>query len=172
MKIMIVVGARPNFMKAAPLIAAIREHNQKTLMRPHSDLEVLQEIIVHTGQHYDEGMSGSFFTDLRIPKPNIHLGVGSGSHAQQTAEIMRRFEEVLIQEKPEALIVVGDVNSTVACALVAHAFADLTLPELQAFTDVENGASAAVLRKAGMRDTGLHPGPYGGLDRRFLDAGS
>jgi len=106
-------------MKAAPLIAAIREHNQKTLMRPHSDLEVLQEIIVHTGQHYDEGMSGSFFTDLRIPKPNIHLGVGSGSHAQQTAEIMRRFEEVLIQEKPEALIVVGDVNSTVACALVA-----------------------------------------------------
>ncbi|PYX54263.1 MAG: UDP-N-acetylglucosamine 2-epimerase (non-hydrolyzing) [Acidobacteria bacterium] len=116
---MIVVGARPNFMKAAPLIAAIREHNQKTLMRPHSDLEVLQEIIVHTGQHYDEGMSGSFFTDLRIPKPNIHLGVGSGSHAQQTAEIMRRFEEVLIQEKPEALIVVGDVNSTVACALVA-----------------------------------------------------
>ena len=119
MKIMIVVGARPNFMKAAPLIAAIREHNQKTLMRPHSDLEVLQEIIVHTGQHYDEGMSGSFFTDLRIPKPNIHLGVGSGSHAQQTAEIMRRFEEVLIQEKPEALIVVGDVNSTVACALVA-----------------------------------------------------
>ena len=119
MKIMIVVGARPNFMKAAPLIAAIREHNQKTLMRPHSDLEILQENIVHTGQHYDEGMSGSFFTDLRIPKPNIHLGVGSGSHAQQTAEIMRRFEEVLIQEKPEALIVVGDVNSTVACALVA-----------------------------------------------------
>ena len=116
---MIVVGARPNFMKAAPLIAAIREHNQKTLMRPHSDLEILQENIVHTGQHYDEGMSGSFFTDLRIPKPNIHLGVGSGSHAQQTAEIMRRFEEVLIQEKPEALIVVGDVNSTVACALVA-----------------------------------------------------
>ena len=119
MKIMIVVGARPNFMKAAPLIAAIGEHNQKTLARPHSDLEVLREIIVHTGQHYDEAMSGSFFTDLRIAKPNIHLGVGSGSHAQQTAEIMRRFEEVLIQEKPEALIVVGDVNSTVACALVA-----------------------------------------------------
>jgi len=118
-KIMIVVGARPNFMKAAPLIAAIGEHNQKTLARPHSDLEVLREIIVHTGQHYDEAMSGSFFTDLRIAKPNIHLEVGSGSHAQQTAAIMRRFEEVLIQEKPEALIVVGDVNSTVACALVA-----------------------------------------------------
>ena len=119
MKIMIVVGARPNFMKAAPLIAAIRNHNQKTPACSHSDLEVLQEIIVHTGQHYDEAMSGSFFTDLRIPEPNIHLGVGSASHAQQTAEIMRRFEEVLLQEKPDALVVVGDVNSTVACALVA-----------------------------------------------------
>jgi UDP-N-acetylglucosamine 2-epimerase (non-hydrolysing) len=106
-------------MKAAPLIAAIRDHNQKAPARSHSDLEVLQEVIVHTGQHYDEAMSGSFFTDLRIPEPNIHLGVGSASHAQQTAEIMRRFEEVLLQEKPDALVVVGDVNSTVACALVA-----------------------------------------------------
>jgi len=123
MKIMIVVGARPNFMKAAPLIVAIREHNCKaaTLSSDNSQVETekIQEILVHTGQHYDESMSGSFFVDLELPKPDIHLGIGSGSHAAQTAEIMRRFEEVLQQEKPHALIVVGDVNSTVACALVA-----------------------------------------------------
>jgi UDP-N-acetylglucosamine 2-epimerase (non-hydrolysing) len=123
MKIMIVVGARPNFMKAAPLIVAIREHNRKgaALSSDKSPVETekIQGILVHTGQHYDESMSGSFFVDLELPKPDIHLGIGSGSHAAQTAEIMRRFEEVLLQEKPDALIVVGDVNSTVACALVA-----------------------------------------------------
>ena len=79
----------------------------------------MQAILVHTGQHYDESMSGSFFVDLELPKPDIHLGIGAGSHAPQTAEIMRRFEEVLLQEKPDVLIVVGDVNSTIACALVA-----------------------------------------------------
>jgi UDP-N-acetylglucosamine 2-epimerase (non-hydrolysing) len=114
MKIMLIVGARPNFMKAAPLINAIREQNRKS-----GESGMLQPILVHTGQHYGEAMSGSFFTDLNLPKPDIHLEVGSGSHAVQTAEIMRRFEEVLLAEKPEALIVVGDVNSTVACALVA-----------------------------------------------------
>ena len=124
MKIMIVVGARPNFMKAAPLIVAIREHNQKAAAAGSSDkwpmgTEKIQEILVHTGQHYDEAMSGSFFADLELPKPDVHLGVGSGSHAVQTAEVMRRFEEVLLRERPEALVVVGDVNSTVACALVA-----------------------------------------------------
>jgi len=114
MKIMLIVGARPNFMKAAPLIAAIREHN-----RNNGTDESIQPILVHTGQHYGESMSGSFFADLVLPKPDVHLEVGSASHAAQTAEIMRRFEEVLLTEKPEALIVVGDVNSTVACALVA-----------------------------------------------------
>jgi UDP-N-acetylglucosamine 2-epimerase (non-hydrolysing) len=123
MKIMIVVGARPNFMKAAPLIAAIREHNQQ-VAESSSDPQLaeagkIQEILVHTGQHYDESMSGSFFVDLGLPKPDIHLGIGSGSHAAQTAEIMRQFEEVLLREKPGVLIVVGDVNSTVGCALVA-----------------------------------------------------
>src|SRR5579863_4595699 len=123
MKIMIVVGARPNFMKAAPLIGAIREHNQK-IAALSSDTQPtesgkIQGMLVHTGQHYDEAMSGSFFVDLEIPKPDVHLGIGSGSHAAQTAEIMRRFEEVLLREKPDALVVVGDVNSTVACALVA-----------------------------------------------------
>jgi UDP-N-acetylglucosamine 2-epimerase (non-hydrolysing) len=114
MKIMLIVGARPNFMKAAPLIAAIREHNLKS-----GTPDAIQAILVHTGQHYGEAMSGSFFADLDLPKPDVHLEVGSASHAAQTAEIMRRFEEVLLAEKPEALIVVGDVNSTVACALVA-----------------------------------------------------
>ncbi|MGH9453743.1 MAG: non-hydrolyzing UDP-N-acetylglucosamine 2-epimerase, partial [Terriglobia bacterium] len=78
----------------------------------------IQHILVHTGQHYDDLMSGSFFSDLNLPKPDVHLGVGSGSHAVQTAEIMKKFEEVLFGEKPEVVIVVGDVNSTLACALV------------------------------------------------------
>lgn len=112
-KIMIVVGARPNFMKAAPLAFAIREYNKTA---DHADQ--LHCVLVHTGQHYDEAMSGSFFSDLSLPKPDIQLGVGSGSHAVQTAEIMRRFEAVVLQEKPAVVVVVGDVNSTVACALV------------------------------------------------------
>jgi len=116
-KIMIVVGARPNFMKAAPLMAAIRVYNQRAEQKAGS--EKIQPVLVHTGQHYDEAMSGSFFTDLKIPKPDVYLGVGSSSHAAQTAEIMRKFEEVLLNERPDALIIVGDVNSTVACALVA-----------------------------------------------------
>jgi UDP-N-acetylglucosamine 2-epimerase (non-hydrolysing) len=123
MKIMIVVGARPNFMKAAPMIVAMREHNRKCAALASAkqpvEMETIETILVHTGQHYDEAMSGSFFVDLELPKPDVHLGIGSGSHAAQTAEIMRRFEEVLQQKRPDALIVVGDVNSTVACALVA-----------------------------------------------------
>src|ERR1035437_52971 len=123
MKIMIIVGARPNFMKAAPLIVAIREQNRKAAAllsgKQPAEAEKIQEILVHTGQHYDESMSGSFFVDLGLPKPDIHMGIGSGSHAAQTAEIMRKFEEVLLREKPGVVIVVGDVNSTVACALVA-----------------------------------------------------
>jgi UDP-N-acetylglucosamine 2-epimerase (non-hydrolysing) len=79
----------------------------------------LQSVLVHTGQHYDEAMSDRFFSDLNIPRPDVHLGVGSGSHAAQTAEIMKRFEEILLKEKPDLLIVVGDVNSTMACAVVA-----------------------------------------------------
>ena len=115
MKIMSVVGARPNFMKAAPIIAAIRNHNDQAA----SASEFIQHVLVHTGQHYDQLMSDSFFADLELPKPDAHLGVGSGSHAAQTAEIMKKFEEVLLQERPDVLVVVGDVNSTVACALVA-----------------------------------------------------
>lgn len=124
MKIMSVVGARPNFMKVAPIIAAIREHNNRVSANSPAGFgrgnpETLQHILVHTGQHYDLRMSGSFFADLELPEPDVYLGVGSGSHAAQTAEIMRKFEEVVIREKPHVLVVVGDVNSTLACALVA-----------------------------------------------------
>src|SRR5712664_4222693 len=122
MKILTVVGARPNFMKVAPIITAINEHNRRLLAdtadRPEPQVETILHILVHTGQHYDELMSGSFFSDLSLPKPDIHLGVGSGSHAAQTAEIMKKFEEVLLGEKPDVVVIVGDVNSTIACALV------------------------------------------------------
>jgi UDP-N-acetylglucosamine 2-epimerase (non-hydrolysing) len=124
MKIMTVVGARPNFMKAAPIITAISEHNDRTRTFLCSDdgesrPELIHHVLVHTGQHYDQAMSDTFFADLGLANPDVHLGVGSRSHAAQTAEIMVRFEEVLCREKPDLLIVVGDVNSTLACALVA-----------------------------------------------------
>lgn len=106
--ILCVVGARPNFMKIAPIMQALR-----------AGPEPIPAKIVHTGQHYDEAMNKQFFDDLGIPPPDINLEVGSGSHAQQTAEVMRRFEPVLDAEQPAAILVVGDVNSTIACALVA-----------------------------------------------------
>ena len=107
MKVINVVGARPNFMKIAPLMRA---------MRLRSGIEAE---LVHTGQHYDHKMSKLFFEELEIPRPDIDLGVGSGSHAAQTAEIMKRFEPVVLERKPDMVLVVGDVNSTIACALVA-----------------------------------------------------
>jgi UDP-N-acetylglucosamine 2-epimerase (non-hydrolysing) len=112
LKFMSIVGARPNFMKVASLAAAIDRHNRLEGNTP------IEHAIVHTGQHYDEEMSRQFFTELAIPQPHYNLGVGSGSHAVQTAEIMTRFEPVLLKEQPDALLVVGDVNSTIACALV------------------------------------------------------
>ena len=107
MKIINVVGARPNFMKIAPLMRAYRGAGN------------VQPLLVHTGQHYDHAMSKLFFEELAIPRPDIDLEVGSGSHAQQTAEIMKRFEPVCLEHKPDMVLVVGDVNSTIACALVA-----------------------------------------------------
>src|SRR5215475_9369377 len=107
-KILNVVGARPNFMKMAPIVAAIAR-------RPAE----LSQLLVHTGQHYDETMSASFFRELRIPAPDVNLEVGSGTHAEQTARVMLAFEPVLIRERPDWVVVVGDVNSTLACALVA-----------------------------------------------------
>ena len=126
MNILLVVGARPNFMKAAPIIAAIEDHNQKiSPLAGHRNRwpgEGIQHTLVHTGQHYDDLMSEAFFRDLHLPKPDVHLGVGSGSHAVQTAEVMKKFERVLLAEKPEVVVVVGDVNSTLACALVPPRF--------------------------------------------------
>ncbi|BCO07666.1 hypothetical protein GF1_00420 [Desulfolithobacter dissulfuricans] len=125
-KIMSIAGARPNFMKLASIVRAIESHNQRLEEEtPDKDdtttgrRQSIKHIIVHTGQHYDARMSHSFFEDLGIPKPDINLEVGSGSHAAQTAEIMKRFEPVLLQEQPDVLLVVGDVNSTIACTLVA-----------------------------------------------------
>jgi UDP-N-acetylglucosamine 2-epimerase (non-hydrolysing) len=122
MKVMIIVGARPNFMKAAPILSAIRVHNE-TVSALQETSERIGTVLVHTGQHYNDTMSRAFFTDLGLPEPDIYLGVGSGSHAVQTAEIMRQFEGVVLSEKPHAMIVVGDVNSTLGCALVASKIA-------------------------------------------------
>lgn len=107
MRIINVVGARPNFMKIAPLMSAYRDHRS------------IEPLLVHTGQHYDEKMSDLFFRQLNIPAPDIHLEIGSGSHAMQTAAIMQAFEPIVLKYSPDAVLVVGDVNSTIACAMVA-----------------------------------------------------
>ncbi|OJH37134.1 non-hydrolyzing UDP-N-acetylglucosamine 2-epimerase [Cystobacter ferrugineus] len=129
-KVLHIVGARPNFMKVAPIHRAIRERG------------LLAQTLVHTGQHYDVKMSDVFFTDLGMPAPDVHLGIGSGSHTEQTARVMLELEKVFTQEKPDLVSVVGDVNSTLAGTLVAvkmgiklaHVEAglrsgDLTMPE-------------------------------------------
>jgi UDP-N-acetylglucosamine 2-epimerase (non-hydrolysing) len=160
-----VVGARPNFVKAAPVLRAIRT-------------EGLRQTLVHTGQHYDRNMSDVFFTELEIPEPDFNLEVGSGSHASQTAEIMRRFEPVVTERKPDIVLVYGDVNSTVAAALVCskllipvgHVEAglrsfDRTMPEEinrivtdrlsdLLFTPSEDGD--ANLKKEGVRAEAIH----------------
>ena len=102
-----VVGARPNFMKIAQLLRAFAAY------------PALPTLLVHTGQHYDNDMNDRLFVDLRLPRPDINLEVGSGTHAAQTAEVMRRFEPVLDEHQPSCVLVVGDVNSTLACSLVA-----------------------------------------------------
>ncbi|MHB8482658.1 MAG: non-hydrolyzing UDP-N-acetylglucosamine 2-epimerase [Nitrospiria bacterium] len=135
MKIILVAGARPNFMKIAPLMEAINRFNQ-------NGERILEPILVHTGQHYDYAMSQLFFDDLGLPRPDINLEVGSGTHAEQTGKVMMAFEQVLEKIRPDLVIVVGDVNSTPACAItakklkipVAHVEAglrsgDMTMPE-------------------------------------------
>ncbi len=107
LKVINVVGARPNFMKVAPIVEAMRR--RATQFTP---------LLLHTGQHYDREMSDAFFRDLNLPRPDVYLGVGSGTHAVQTAAVMQRFEPVVVAEKPDWVVVVGDVNSTLACALV------------------------------------------------------
>ncbi|MGI8735076.1 MAG: non-hydrolyzing UDP-N-acetylglucosamine 2-epimerase [Pyrinomonadaceae bacterium] len=107
LKVINVVGARPNVMKVAPLVDAMKRRERE-----------FTPLVVHTGQHYDVMMSDAFFQDLGLPEPDLYLSVGSGSHAAQTAAVMQRFEPVVLQEKPDWVLVVGDVNSTLACALV------------------------------------------------------
>jgi UDP-N-acetylglucosamine 2-epimerase (non-hydrolysing) len=108
MKVVNVVGARPNFMKMAPIVEAMNAYPR-----------AFDHLLVHTGQHYDEKMSQSFFDELGMPKPDMDLGVGSGSHAEQTARVMVEFEKVCLAERPDLVIVVGDVNSTFACTITA-----------------------------------------------------
>jgi UDP-N-acetylglucosamine 2-epimerase (non-hydrolysing) len=130
LKAAVVVGARPNFMKVAPL------------MREFARRGGTETRLVHTGQHYDENMSKIFFEDLELPEPDIYLGAGSGSHAEQTARVMVEFEKIVLGDRPDLIIVVGDVNSTLACSIVgsklwipvAHVEAglrsfDLAMPE-------------------------------------------
>ena len=107
-KVIISVGARPNFMKAAPIILAMKRYPSR-----------FAPMLVHTGQHYDYAMSKVFFNELGLYRPDRYLNVGSGSHGSQTAHILERFEKILVREKPDLVIVVGDVNSTLACALDA-----------------------------------------------------
>lgn len=113
MKIVSVVGARPNFMKIAPFVRAIEEYNRK------HGAGTIEHILVHTGQHYDDRMSKAFFEDLGIPEADINLGVGSGSHAEQVGHTMIEFEKVVKREKPDWVVVVGDVNATLACSVTA-----------------------------------------------------
>jgi UDP-N-acetylglucosamine 2-epimerase (non-hydrolysing) len=104
-KILHVVGARPNFMKIAPVMRALERAG------------FAEQKLVHTGQHYDVSMSDVFFSDLGMPVPDVHLGVGSGSHAEQTAKILIGFERVCLGERPDLVVIAGDVNSTMACAI-------------------------------------------------------
>src|SRR5688500_14896258 len=113
LKLIHLVGARPNFMKAAPVLDALKRH-------PH-----VHTMLVHSGQHYDVAMSGRFFEELQLPQPDLDLGVGSGSHAVQVANVMVALEQLLERERPDLLIVVGDVNSTLAGAVTA---AKLNIP--------------------------------------------
>ena len=120
MKIISVVGARPNFMKIAPFIKAIEQYNLKGNFPPFGGIEGgINHILLHTGQHYDDRMSQSFFEQLEIPQADINLGIGSGTHAEQVGKTMIEFEKVLRSEKPDWVVVVGDVNATLACSVTA-----------------------------------------------------
>ena len=112
MKIISVVGARPNFMKIAPFIHEVKKYNK-------INGNIIEHMLVHSGQHYDDRMSKAFFTALKIPDADINLGIGSGSHAEQVGNTMIAFEKVLVEEKPDWVIVLGDVNATLACSVAA-----------------------------------------------------
>ncbi len=113
MKLDIIAGARPNFMKISPIIRQIEKHNQE-----HPG-QIIEYRLIHTGQHYDRNMSGSFFDQLGIPEPHLNLGAGSGTQASQTAQIMIGYEQAIADKRPDICLVVGDVTSTMACSIVA-----------------------------------------------------
>ncbi len=166
MKVIHIVGARPNFMKIAPIMDAMRRCGR------------ISQILVHTGQHYDPRMSKVFFEELGMPRPEVNLKVGSASHAVQTAQIMERCEPVLLREKPDVVVVVGDVNSTIACALacaklcipVAHVEAglrsfDRTMPEeinrvltdaISEFLFITEKSAEQNLLREGVRKENIH----------------
>jgi UDP-N-acetylglucosamine 2-epimerase (non-hydrolysing) len=168
LKLILVAGARPNFMKIGPIMRVIQSRYA----------DKIHGVLVHTGQHYDYDMSQAFFDDLEIRQPDYYLGVGSGSHAVQTAQIMIAFENVCLEERPDAVFVVGDVNSTAACALVAkklgirvgHVEAglrsyDLTMPEeinrmvtdvLSDWLFVSERSGIINLRREGKPDSAIH----------------
>ena len=116
MKIISVVGARPNFMKIAPFVNEIDKYNKQSNQLANIPLK---HLLVHTGQHYDDCMSKAFFKKLNIPEADINLGVGSGTHAEQIGLTMIEFEKVLIEERPDWVVVVGDVNATLSCSVTA-----------------------------------------------------
>jgi UDP-N-acetylglucosamine 2-epimerase (non-hydrolysing) len=165
-KIYLVAGARPNFMKIAPIVRALQAHDE------------MGYSIIHTGQHYDREMNDVFFEELGIPEPDIFMGAGGGTHSQQTAKIMVAFEELCQGDTPDAVLVVGDVNSTLACAIVAkklnlvvaHVEAglrsgDMTMPEeinrlvTDSISDlffVTEPSGVAHLKREGKRDAAIH----------------
>src|SRR5215831_13275523 len=158
MRVFLVAGARPNFMKVAPVLDAFHARR--------GSFPELQPLLIHTGQHYDPQMSDDFFRDLGMPMPDIYLGAGSGSHAEQTARVMVAFEKVCVEHQPVLVVVVGDVNSTLACAIptkklgipVAHMEAglrsrDMSMPEEinRLCTDVISEVRKDVSRRRSMR---------------------
>lgn len=166
MKVILVCGARPNFMKIAPLLRAMQKFNGE-------QGKFFEPILVHTGQHYDYEMSRVFFEDLELPEPDIYLGVGSGTHAEQTGRIMIELERVLFKEKPDLVIVVGDVNSTLAAALatvklrisLAHVEAGLRINDIVIPEEVNRRLTDAI------SDYLFVPGSYAGdnLKREGID---
>lgn len=154
MKIILIAGARPNFMKVAPIIRAINSFNQTNSI---NSINSINYTLVHTGQHYDYEMSKVFFEDLDLPDPDVYLGTGSGTHAEQTANVMVKFEKVLIAERPDMVIVVGDVNSTLACALVASKIDyGETRKKNQVFRNIKSGICHLTSDSCGRRPLIAH----------------
>ena len=155
-RLAVVVGARPNFMKAAPLMEELSKHPDR-----------LEPQLIHTGQHYDHKLSQLFFDELGMPQPDIHLGVGSGSHAVQTARIMIEIEQVFLENRPDLVIVFGDVNSTMAAAIVAS---KLHIPTAHVEAGPHTHRTLQAIRAAGMKaGVAVNPGTPAEAVEHLLD---